>query len=113
MVKEYGDDGERAQAVQARTVRKPYLRGAWRCAGASVRSLAAGRGIGHLRLSQRMFRRFPPSKSRKVILAQSYRAMQSQADRKVLHLVLFALWSGPEQPSRSSGRGSWLMLGDA
>src|SRR5215210_2587721 len=111
MVKEYGDDGERAQAVQARTVRKPYVRGAWRCAGASVRSLAAGRGVGHLRLSQRMFRRFPPSKSMKVILAQSYRAMQGQADRIVLHLVLFPRWSGPDQPSRSWSRGRWLMSG--
>jgi hypothetical protein len=60
-----------------------------------------------------MFRRFPPSKSRKVILAQSYRTMQDQAYRKVLHLVLFAQRSGPDQPSRSSGRGLWLMLGKA
>jgi hypothetical protein len=61
MVKEYGDDGERPQAVQAWTVWKPYVRGAWRCAGTSVRSLAAGSGVGRLRLFQRMFRRFPPS----------------------------------------------------
>src|SRR5215213_1843103 len=111
VVKEYGDDGERAQAVQARTVTQPYLRGAWRCAGASVRSLAAGLGVGHLRLSQRMFRRFPPSKSRNVILAQYYRTMQDQVDRKVLHPGLFAQRSGPDQPPRSSGRGSWLMSG--
>jgi hypothetical protein len=31
-------------------------------------------------LSQRMFRSFPPSKSREVILAQCYRAMQ---DRRI------------------------------
>jgi hypothetical protein len=71
MVEEHGDDGERAQAVKAWTVRKPYVRGYWRCAGTSVRSLTADRGVGYLRLSQRMFRRFPPSESRKVILAQS------------------------------------------
>ena len=50
-----------AQAVQAWTVRQPYARGAWACADTSVWSLAAGRGIARLPLSQRMFRRFPSS----------------------------------------------------
>jgi hypothetical protein len=91
VVKEYGDNGESAQAVQAWTVRQPYLRAALRFAGTSVRSLATGRGVGYLRLSQRMFRNFPPSKSGKMILAQSQRATQGQTGGKVLHLVLFAL----------------------
>jgi hypothetical protein len=76
VVEEYGDDGERAQAVQAWTVRQPYIRGTWPCADTSVWSLAAGRGIGRLRLSQRIFRRFPSSYGKKVILAQSQIAIQ-------------------------------------
>ena len=69
MVKEYGDDGERAQAIETWPVRQPYLRCAWRCKSTSVPSLAVDLGVGYLRLSQRIFRRFPPSDSRKVILA--------------------------------------------
>ena len=90
VVKEYGDDGERAQAVEARPVRQPHLMCARRCKSTSVRSLAADLSVGCLRLSQRVFRRFPPSESRKVILAQSKWGMQDHASGKVLHMVLIA-----------------------
>ena len=76
MVEEYSDDGERAQPVEAGAVGESYLGCALRCEGTSVQAFAAVRGVGYLRLLQRTFRFFPPSKSRDVILAQSRRAMQ-------------------------------------
>ena len=91
MVEEYGDDGERAQAVEAGPVRQPYFGGTRRCNGTSVASLVAGRGVGYyLRLSQRTFNGFPPSDCGEMILAQSRAAMQGLADRIVLYVVLFA-----------------------
>src|SRR5215210_1622269 len=98
MVEEHGYDGERPQPVEARTVRQAYFKGARRRSGTSVLPLAAIRDVGYLRLSQRTFRKFPPSECREMILAQSREAMQGQANEKVLYLVLFArlIWPFPD-----------------
>jgi hypothetical protein len=82
VVEEHGDDGQSAQPVQAWTVRQAYFGGAGRLGGTSVRPLAALSGVGYLRLSQRPFRKFPPSECREMILAQSQEAMQEPAYEK-------------------------------
>src|SRR5215212_4659437 len=117
VVEEHGDDGQSAQPVQARTVRQTYFRGARRLGGTSVLPLAAVGGVGYLRLSQRTFRKFPPSECREMILAQSQEAMQGPAYEKLLHLVLFArisvLWGTSIIRRRSCLPffGTWLISG--
>src|SRR5215210_2762291 len=103
MVEEHGEDGQRPQPVQTRAVRQAYFGDARRRGGTSVPPLAAVRGVGYLRLSQRTFRKFPPSECREMILAQSQEAMQGRADEKVLYLV-----SGPIMlvVLRDAARGS-------
>jgi hypothetical protein len=80
VVEEHGQDGQRPQPVQAWAVRQAYF-GRARClGGTSVLPLGAVSGVGYLRMSQRAFRKFPPSECRQMILAQSQEAMQGQAD---------------------------------
>jgi hypothetical protein len=75
VVEEDRTDGEGAQAVQAGAVGQPHLGGAGLTAGACEAFLDAGRGVGYLRLSQRLSLIFPPSTLEEMILAQSLEAV--------------------------------------